>query len=204
MVVIYVFFVTKMFAGKGVNTFIPAFVVGVYAYSLELGDVFLAPESVANFYFTALLLFAAGTQIVLGGLTDRYDPRAVLLSCVGVATVGLLGLALLDLSPVPLLLVMVVLGAGLWGLNPARDALISEITPPEREGRTFGYLWTAVQLTGAAVPVIVGYIMETVGMRPGFALLAAGTVLAGVSISLLYDDRVYVSKREQRVGTGAD
>lgn len=193
LTVIYVFFITKMFASNGLNTFVPVFIVGVYAYSFDLLEVAFAPESVANFFFAALLLSAAASQLVLGGATDQYDARAVILACLGVATLGLVVLALVDLPPIALLLVLIVLGAGLWGLNPARDALISEITPPEREGRTFGYIWTAVQLTGSAIPVIVGYVIETVGYREGFLILAGGLVLAFLSISLLYLDRVYVT-----------
>lgn len=196
LVVIYVFFITKMFSSNGLNTFVPVFIVGVYAYSFELLGVFLEPESVANFYFSALLLSAAASQLVVGGVTDRYDPRAVILGCLGIATVGLVTLAVVDLSPVFLLLVLVVLGAGLWGTNPPRDALISEITPAEREGRTFGYIWTAVQLTGSVMPVLVGYVLETNGFREGFLIISAGTVLAFVSISLLFVDRIYVPAAE--------
>lgn len=194
MVVIYVFFITKKFASDGIKTFLPAFLVAVYAYSFEFMDASFGPESVANFYFSALLLFAAVTQLGIGGVTDRYDPRTVIVGCVAAATVGFLVLALVDLGPVVLLLVLLLLGAGIWGLSPARDALISDISPPEREGRTFGYIWTAVHIAGTGMPVLVGYVMETVGMREGFMILAAGTVLAGLSISLLFLDRVYLAE----------
>lgn len=200
LAVIYVFFVTKMFAGKGVNTYVPVFIVSVYAYSVEIMDISLAPGSVANFYFAALLIFAAITQLILGGVTDRYDPRIVIICCVSVATIGLLAFSLLELSPLLLFIVMIVLGGGLWGLNPARDALISDITPAEHEGRTFGYLWTAVQLTGAAVPVIVGYIMEIIGIRQGFIVLAAGTILSGISMGLLFSERIYLHEQPEQRG----
>ncbi|RQG94251.1 MFS transporter [Natrarchaeobius chitinivorans] len=196
MIVIFLFFVTKMFAANGVNTFVPAFVVAVYSYSFDVGGISLAPESVANFYFAALLICGAVSQLFLGALTDRFDPRLVLLGGVSVGTVVLVVLGSLDLSPVTLLLVMIVLGTSLWGISPARDALISEITPPEREGRTFGYFWTAVNLTGAMMPVLVGYLIETVGMREAFTMLALGTVLAGGTISLLFTSRVYRTGRE--------
>lgn len=198
MTVIYFFFVTKMFASNGVNTFLPAFLVAVYAYSFEIGGLSLGPESVANFYYATLLVFSAATQLMVGGLTDTYDTRGLLIACTGVATAGLLALSFLELSPLPLLFVLVVLAAGLWGLNPARDALISEITPPDREGRTFGYIWTAAMLTGSLIPATVGLIIDAVGMREGFMVLAAGTVFAAATISLLYSDRVYRSGDEEK------
>lgn len=194
LVVIYVFWICKKIASNGINSFFPVYVVSVYAYSFEVADVSLAPESVANFYFALLLLFGAVSQLVFGVLIDRYDPRSAILVSAGVATAGLLLLSLFDLSPLALLLVVLVMGVGLWGVNPGRDALISEITPPKREGRTFGYIWTATQLTGAGIPVLVGYLIETVGMREGFLVLALGTLLAGASIILLYTDRIYLSE----------
>ena len=204
MTAIYVFFVSKMFASHGIHAFMPAFIVAVYAYSFDALGVHLEPTSVANFYFAALMLFAAGTQLILGGVTDRYDSRLVILGCISVAVVGLLAFALIDLPPFGLLLVMAILGGGLWGLNPARDTLISEIAPADREGRTFGYLWTAVFLTGAPVPVVVGFIIETVGMRQGFLVLAAGPALAALSIALLFSSRVYVKERTASGTSGSD
>lgn len=204
LAVIYVFFITKMFASNGLNTFVPVFIAGVYAYSFDVLSVTLAPESVANFYFSALLLSAAASQFILGGVTDRYDARMVILGCLAFATAGLLTLAIADLSPVVLLVVVIVLGASLWGTNPARDTLISEIAPPERQGRTFGYLWTAVQLTGSVIPVGVGYILEVRGFREGFLVLTLGTVLAFAAVSLLFSDRIYVRPVDLDPGVETD
>lgn len=192
MVVIYLFFVTRGVAGRGVKTFVPAFVVGVYGYTLVVMGTTFTAESVANFYFSALLFVGAGTQIVVGWLVDRQDPRTVLVVLMLVATGGILGLAYLPLSPTLLLFVLLVVGMGIWGLNPARDMLISQITPADREGRTFGYLWTAAHLTGALIPTLVGYMADSFGLRQSFGVLSVGTLLAAGTIVLLYSDRVYV------------
>lgn len=199
LLVIYVFFISKKFAAEGIKTFLPAFLVGVYAYSFEVLGVALEPESVANFYFSGVLLFATAVQLYVGGLTDRFDPRVVLIGDVGLATFGLLGLAVLDLAPIPLMLVLLLLGGGIWGLAPARDALISDISPAGREGRTFGYIWTTISLSSVAMPVFIGYIIEAVGLRTGFLMLTAGTAVAAVSISFLFLDRVYLSDEDLAV-----
>lgn len=190
--IIYLFFTTTGFATRGISTFLPAFLVVVYAFSIDIATVHVGPESVANLYFALLLMAGAATQLVLGGLTDRYDPRFILLCCMGVATAGLAVLAVLDLHPALLLVLVLVLGSGLYGVNPARDALISDLSPPDYEGRTFGYLFTAAGVTGAIIPTIIGYLLEALGMREGFLLLAAGTILAGVCIALLYSNRFYL------------
>lgn len=193
MIVIYLFFITRGFAGRGVKTFIPAFIVGVYGYTLQVAGVSFAAESMANFYFSTILFVGASTQILVGWYVDGSDARKVLIGCMSAATVSILALAYLDLSPGWLLVVLLVTGIGIWGLNPARDMLISQVTPAEREGRTFGYLWTAAHLSSALIPTFVGYIADTMGLRESFAILSIGGVLAVGSILLLYSDRVYVT-----------
>ncbi len=203
MIAVYCFAISSMVATRGLNTFLPAFVVVIYAYSFDIASVHVGAESIGSLYFSVLLVAGAGTQLVLGGMTDRHDARHILIGCMVIATVGLFALALLDLHPAILLGVIVVLGAGLYGINPARDSLISEFSPPEREGRTFGYLFTATSLTTAPLPALIGYVLEVGGMRGGFALLAIGPMIAGVCVLTLYSDRVYASKRTH-VSQGSD
>lgn len=193
MVTMYLFFVFVMLTSHAITTFLPAFIVAVYAYSFEVVGVHVGPESVANVFFALVLLAGAVMQLFLGALTDTHDSRLVLLGCMGLATVGMIALSLVELHWLLLVPVVIVLGTGLFGINPARDALISDISPPEFEGRSFGFIWTAASLSGAAFPAIIGYVLETVGMRQGFLLFAAGTVLAGGCIGLLYSDRVFVA-----------
>ena len=198
LTVIYVFFISSILTSRGISAFFPTFVVAVYAYSVEVMGVQFGPESVANLYFAILLFAGAVMQVYLGGLTDSHDPRLVLLGCMVLATLGLVVLAVVPLNPVLLLVVVIVLGTGLYGNNPPRDALISEISPSEREGRTFGYIFTAAILTAAPFPTAIGYLLETVGMREGYLVLGIGTVLAAAAILLLYSDRIYLAEADGR------
>ena len=202
MVAVYLYFITSMLATRGLNTFLPVFVVAVYAYSFEFGGVHVGAESVANVFFSVLLLSGAVTQLFLGGLTDTHSPRKLIVYCMGLATAGIVALVAFDLHPVFLFAVVAVLGAGLYGVNPPRDALISDLSPPEYEGRAFGYMFTASMMTAAPLPAIIGYVLETVGMREGFLVLAVGPVLAAVAIALLYSDRVYVPRPDPEAGVG--
>lgn len=188
------FFIARMIASKGVNTFVPTFITEVYGYSFTLFGFAFAPESFASFYFSVLLLTAAGVQLVTGALTDRYDHRMILISFMLVSAVALFVLAFVILPPLLLLITLLFIGGGIWGLNPARDALISDITPAAREGRTFGYLWTGSQLIGAFIPIIVGYIADVSSIQNSFQYLGFGAILAAGAIALLYSERIYVSK----------
>lgn len=177
---------------QGAVTFVPTFVTDTYGYTLRLGSITFAPASFASFVLSVLLIAAAISRIVGGILVDRYEHRSVMCGSLIVAAVALYSFATLSLGPVALVAVLVVFGAGLWGNSPARDSLISDLTPDAREGRTFSYLWTASRIFGALAPVLVGVIAETLGLRLGFAALSVVTFAAALFVGLLFSDRVYI------------
>lgn len=182
---VFAYFVIVIASAGGVTVFIPEFIDSTYGFSFTVFGTDLGSESTASFYFSALLIIAGVAQLGTGRLADRFDERLVILTYVGVAGLALIGLATLVLSPVTLFLVLVVLGSTLYGMNPARDALVSHLTPDEREGRVFGYIWTGALLASAGAPVVVGYIGDIAGLRPAFLLLAGGVLFSAVPIALL-------------------
>lgn len=54
----------------------------------------------------------------MGSQTDRLDHRLVLIVSMGIAAGGLVALTHFALSPLPLLLVLAIVGTGVFGLNP--------------------------------------------------------------------------------------
>ena len=198
VVVLSFFFI--LFAGNGLQTYTPVFVADVYGYSLSIAGIEIQPASVANFYFAVLLISGALSQLAMGVLTDVFDYRAVLMGLLGVSTVGLFVLSSVSLTPLVLLLAFVVLGSCIFGLNPARDALISDITPAELEGRTFGYIWTIALVGSSAYPAIIGYLADSMGIQASFAFLAVGTLGGLACIGLLYSPYVYQERPTPTIG----
>ncbi|MFB6123538.1 MAG: MFS transporter [Haloferacaceae archaeon] len=179
-------------AVQGVVTFTPSFVADVYGYTGAFGSLAVGAESFADFVLSALLVSAAVSRFAGGVVADRFDYRTVLVGSLTVAAGALFVVASASLGPVALVAVLVVFGGGLWGNSPARDSLISDLTPAEREGRTFSYLYTSSRAFGALSPVAVGFVADTAGFRFGFELLAGATLLAAGFVALLYSERVYV------------
>ena len=186
LAVILLAFCFVLFATNGLITFAPVFVTDVYGYSLSVAGVDVPPESIANGYFSALLLSGAASQLAVGAVANRYDYRLVLVVLLSVTTLGLGVLATLTLSPLVLLVVFVIVGGCLFGLNPVRDALVSDLTPAVYEGRVFGSFWTVILLVSSGYPVAIGYLGDTVGIQASFLFLTAGTVLGIAGIGLLY------------------
>jgi len=189
---VFVAFVLQLVATAGTTVFLPEFITSEYGYSFTVAGFAVTPESTASFYYSALLLTAGVVQIGTGRFVDRYDHRTVLLGFLAVGAVMLVVLAELVFSPLALLPVLLLLGASLWGLNPARDAIVSDIAPADHEGRTFGYLWTGALVISSASPAIVGRIGDVAGLRQAFLLVAGLVVLSAVPILLLLSDRVYL------------
>jgi FSR family fosmidomycin resistance protein-like MFS transporter len=192
-VALLVFFVARAFSEKGLKSFLPTFLVTAYGYTLVVGEFTLPAESLADVYFTAVFLVAAVTTLVTGWLVDRYDPRAVLVAVFAAATGTLVVLATGRLSPVALLAVLAALGAANWGWVPARDAITSDVAPPAREGRTFGYLHTVSHLFSAVAPVGIGAVAGATSLRESFLVLAAAMVVAVAAVAALFSERVYRS-----------
>ncbi|MFB6169438.1 MAG: MFS transporter [Haloferacaceae archaeon] len=185
------YFAVQIAATNAVTVFLPQFLTAGYDLGGTVAGVSLTDESSASFYYAGLLLFAGVFQLATGELVDRYDPRRVLLVFLAVGAASLGALATLSLSHVGLVAVLVVLGASLWGLNPARDRLVDAIAPKGGEGKTFGYLWTGTLLVSAAAPPLIGYVGDRAGLRAGFGLLAVVVVLSALPVLALLSARVY-------------
>ena len=185
LVVVFCYFVVHLMAAEGVSVFMPEFIASVYGYSGTVIGIELTPESTASFYYAVLLLTAGAAQLGSGRLVDRYDPRLILLGFMGVSAVMLALVSLTLLPPITLLVALLVAGVGLWGVNPARDAIISDIAPPEYEGRAFGYLWTGALLAMSVAPPIIGYVGDQFGLRRAFIVLAGAIVLATIPLLVL-------------------
>ena len=192
LIAVLAFISIKGVGDDGLGTFIPTFIVELYGYTFEIFGTVITSTSTASLYYAATLLSAAFFSLWCGQLVDKYDPRTVLIVFAIIGVVPIFALAFVDLSPMALLLILMLLGASIWGAAPARDALISAIAPPEMEGRTFAYLWTGALLFGSASPIIVGYVGDIGGLRTAFAIIAVFIALSALPLFLLYSKNIYL------------
>jgi len=182
---VFVYFVVHLMATEGVSVFLPEFISSVYGYSLTVAGFELTPASTASFYYATLLITAGAAQIGVGRLVDQYDSRHLLLGLMGVSAVMLAFISVVRLTPLALLASLLVVGIGLWGVNPARDEIVSDISPEVLEGRVFGYVWTGALLAMSVAAPAIGYIGDTFGIQRAFLILAGVVLLAMVPVLLL-------------------
>lgn len=203
MLAVFAAFVLQLMATTGVTVFLPQFITSEYGYSFSLAGFIITPESTASFYYSALLITAGVVQLGTGELVDRFDHRKVLIAFLAAGTFMLVVVATRSFPPIGLFVVLILLGASLWALNPARDAIVTDIAPPHHEGRTFGYLWTGALLITSTSPAIVGYIGDIAGLRQAFLVVAGLVLLSAIPVALLLTDWVYLES-EPTDAVGAD
>ncbi len=195
LLAVLAFISIKGVGDDGLGTFIPTFIIELYSYTFEIFGTVITSTSTASLYYSATLISAAFFSIWCGRLVDKYDPKTVLIAFAILGVAPIFALAFVDLSPMALLLVLILLGASIWGAAPARDALISSIAPPEMEGRTFAYLWTGALLFGSVSPILVGYIGDVGGLRPAFAIMSIFIALSVLPLFLLYSKNIYLPSK---------
>lgn len=135
------------------------------AQSVVYGGWLAATFAIANFF----------AMPILGGLSDRYGRRPVLL-----ASIGMLGVDLLIMGLAPTLAILF-LGRFLGGMFSATysvaNAYIADVTEPEERGRAFGMMGAAFGIGFILGPVFGGLLGDINARLPFF--VAAG--IAGIN-----------------------
>jgi len=136
-------------------------VISPYAKELGASDFEAGLISAAYAYVTAL------TMVPFGALSDKVGRKSLLI-------VGLLTYAIAPLfygfadNAFELLLVRLFHGVALATFIPAANALVLDLSKPERRGETLGWLAASTQLGFVAGPVIGGLMKQNYGISATF------------------------------------
>ncbi|MFA7248155.1 MAG: MFS transporter [Dehalococcoidia bacterium] len=137
------------------------------------------PTTVAASTVTFYALSSVAGRIGFGFLADRFNPRLILATCVGMTAIGLALLPLVR-TPWEAVAVLALLGPGFGGSVPVRTAMIADNYGTMHFG-TINGIATFVRTIGSALgPLTVGYAIDRSGAYTIGWLLAAGVVGAGL------------------------
>ena len=163
--------------------------VGVQNYSIvALTALWGVPLSFGTTVLTAYLLCSAFAVLAGGWITARTH-RHDLVAGIGLAVSGLalLPVALFDLGAALLLFFMGLSGFFNGALQPSRDMIVRQVTPPGAFGRVFGFVTTGFNIGGVIAPPAFGYMMDAGSPQAIFigsallSLAAIPTVMATVA-----------------------
>lgn len=161
---IFITIVLDVLGGSMVIPVLPQLVT-----SLMQGDI----SSSAQYYGYFIALFSAMQFLfapALGGLSDQYGRRPVLLLSLFSAAINYV---LMALAPT---LTLLFLGRAIAGLSSANitaaNAYIADISPPEQRARNFGLVGAAFGI-GFIIGPLIGGVLGSFGVRVPFLVAAA-------------------------------
>ena len=173
VVLCFTFFVLYSGATIGLQSFFPALMEGLYGLPVAEGAPLLS-----------VFLFAASGGVLLGGfLAERQGVRHQLVIAAGFAAAAATFVAIgFGLFPAAALSAPFALAGVLIGLTmPSRDLLVRETATASARGRVFGFVYSGLDTGAAAVPLIVGFILDHGDPRAVLWLVAALLLLAVVT-----------------------
>ena len=159
--------------------FIPAMPGLVKVFATDYGTIQLT--------LTLYLFGLAGSQLLMGPLSDRFGRRPVLLSGIGLFLVGSLAAALAD--SIAMLIAARVLQAvgGCAGLVMGR-AIVRDTHSREESASMIGYITMAMVVAPMVSPLLGGYIDTWLGWRATFlTVLAVGILVLAFAWQLLHE-----------------
>lgn len=168
------------FASSAVQPIMPLFVE-------QLSDAAEGSSaSLAGVTLGVLGITSAISSVVFGRMGDRRGHRPILLGCALGSGLVYLPMALTQ-HPWQLILLQATFGVFAGGMIPAANAMIANVTAPERRGMVYGLMAAAGSMGGFLGPLAGSGLAAGVGFRATF--LACGFVLLGMVAVLLLTER---------------
>lgn len=169
MIIFFLFFATLSMTSAGMQAFSVSALIDLHG----------TPLNTANTALTAYLLCSA-LGILLGGeISDRTQRHDIVAAVVFVLTAIItVVIAAVDLSLVPLVILMVIMGLGQGIIRPARDMMVRAASPKGQTGKVFGFVSAGIAAGSALAPIPFGYIIDQGHPEWAFYLMAIFMVIA--------------------------
>ncbi len=161
-------------AAMAVQPIIPLFVA-------ELAPDIADPSVLAGLAMGMLGFTSAGSAMVFGRLGDRRGHWPILLGCVTLGGLLYLPMAFVQ-SPWQLVVLQGLFGVAAGGLIPSANAIIANVTAPERRGAMYGLTASAGALGGFVGPLAGAGLAAVSGFRAPFLMVGVMLLLAAVLV----------------------
>ena len=139
----------------------------------------------ARYLYVAILTVGVAGQYMGGRLADRLAPERALIYVMGVLTALALLFVPASAAMPTFLAVSLLLGVGLFMVQPLSQATVAAYSDPDSRGLSFGYTYLAIFGVGALGAGIAGTVLTLGGPRELFivlAIIAAGGSIAAAAV----------------------
>ena len=150
-------------------------------------------SSLAGVTLGVLGVTSAMSSVFLGRKGDRHGHRIILISCLAGSGLVYLPMALAQ-HPWQLIALQALFGVFAGGTIPASNALLANVTSPERRGMVFGLMASATSIGGFVGPLAGAGLAASVGFRATF--VCCGLLMLSAIGMLLWAERRNVASTD--------
>jgi len=168
------------FSSSAVQPIMPLFVEQL------AGHLTSASSSLAGVTLGVLGVTSAISSVYLGRQGDKRGHRTILVGCLLGSGLVYLPMALAQ-HPWHLIALQAVFGVFAGGTIPAANALIANVTSPERRGAVFGLMASATSVGGFVGPLAGAGLAAGIGFRATFVI--CGLIMLSTVFVLIWTER---------------
>lgn len=148
-----------------------------------LNAAYAIPMAIATSALTGYLL-GSTSGIVVGGFlataTQRHDRVASAGLAIGACIIALF--AIVPLTPGVAFPLFAMAGFALGSTGPSRDMIVRKATPPGASGRTYGFVYSGLDIGATLGPVIAGALLDHGSPRLVFVAIATCLLLGMATV----------------------
>lgn len=165
---------------------LPLYVVGFCGYTgfsllfpviPQYAEALGAPLSLVGLVVGTFSYVAALTMIPFGMLSDKVGRRTLLITGLVIYTLAPLFYVTVT-SPLQLMLVRGIHGLAAASFIPAANALVVDMSPPQRRGEALGWFTAATMMGFIVGPITGGFLLNSYGFNAAFYACSLTSLLA--------------------------
>jgi len=172
----------------------------VFAANLRASflPVLLRAEGLTEFTVGVLIsifaIMSTGIRLIFGRLLDTFNRKKILAMSM-LAIIIAVGLLPSVVSVAGFVILISLFGLGFGMTQPLSMVMIADMTDPDQSGLAMGLRFTAIMLAGLLSPVVLGFIIEIMGVSPAFYVAALVVGLAGIRMFIIRPDLIPSRRR---------
>jgi|GEM_PF-1096437 len=146
-------------------------------------------EFAVGILISVFAVMATFIRLIFGKLLDIFDRKKILAYSM-LAIILAVGLIPSTASVAGFTILISIFGLGFGMTQPLSMVMISDLTNSTQSGLAMGLRFSSIMLAGLLSPIILGFIIETLGLSPAFYAASMVVVLAGIRMFLIRPDLI--------------
>ena len=146
-------------------------------------------EFTVGLLISVFAIMATSIRLIFGRLLNIFDRKKILAYSM-LAIILAVGLIPSTASVAGFTILISVFGLGFGMTQPLSMVMISDLTNPTQSGLAMGLRFSSIMLAGLLSPIVLGFIIETIGLGAAFYAAALVVALAGIRMFFIRPDLI--------------